>query len=84
MDNHERQKIWEIIMARLQRVKAGTLGATRPVGEGVIELKIPFNQGYRVYVGIDGDQVILLLAGDKSSQDSDIKKAKEFWRDYNA
>jgi len=38
----------------------------------------------RAYVGIDGDQVILLLVGDKSSQDSDIKKAKEFWRDYNA
>jgi putative addiction module killer protein len=59
MENHEHEKIWEITMARLQRVKAGNLGATRSVGEGVIELKIRFNQGYRVYVGIDGDQVIL-------------------------
>lgn len=71
-------------MARLERIKEGTLGETRPVGSGVIELKIRFNQGYRVYVGIDGGQVILLLAGDKSSQDSDIKKAQTFWGDYNA
>lgn len=55
------------------------LGNHRSVGDSVIELKIPYGPGYRVYLSIvDGDQVILLLiAGDKSSQERDIKKAKE-------
>ena len=71
-------------MARLERVRAGSLGKWRSVGEGVIELKIDFGPGYRVYVGIDGRSVILLLAGEKSSQKADIKTAKDYWSDYNA
>lgn len=84
MDAHEQQKIWDVIMARLSRVKAGNFGESRPVGEGVIELKIRFNQGFRMYVGIDGHEVVLLLVGDKSSQDADIKTAKAYWSDYHA
>jgi putative addiction module killer protein len=38
--------------------------------------------GYRIYYGTDDATIILLNGGDKSTQDSDIKIAKEFWNDY--
>jgi putative addiction module killer protein len=48
-------------------------------------LKIDFGPGYRVYYGEDGPRiVVLLVGGDKGSQDRDIENAKEFWEDYNA
>ena len=72
------------IRIRLNRVEQGNFGKHKGVGEGVIELIIDFGPGYRVYVGEDGDQVILLCGGDKSTQDSDINKAKGLWRNYNA
>jgi putative addiction module killer protein len=63
----------------------GNLGNTRALGSGVSELKIDFGPGYRVYFGEDGPKiVVLLLGGDKSSQERDIEKAKAFWEDYNA
>ena len=71
------------IEIRLHRVEEGNLGDHKHVGEGVWELRI-FGDAYRVYYGEDGDKIILLLGGSKASQDSDIAKAKEYWRDYNA
>ena len=68
-----------IIRVRLNRVEQGNFGDCNPVGEGVCELVIDFGPGYRVYFGEDGDEVILLGGGDKSSQTTDIKKAKEQW-----
>jgi putative addiction module killer protein len=71
------------VAARINRVRAGTLGDWKPVGDGVFELRIDRGPGYRVYFGRDGrSMVILLTAGEKRSQDSDIKRAKEYWRDY--
>lgn len=49
MDTLEGQDIYEIIMLRLDKVERGTLGETRPVGEGVSELVIDYGPGYRVY-----------------------------------
>jgi putative addiction module killer protein len=70
------------IAARLKRVMLGNLGNYRSVGEGG-ELKIDYGAGYRVYFGQIGAVVVLLLCGgDKSTQDRDIKLAKEYWRDY--
>ncbi len=54
------------------------------MGDGVFELKIHKGPGHRIYFGIDGDAVIVLGGGNKSTQVSDIKKAKERWSDYNA
>lgn len=66
------------IQARIDRVEMGNFGNVSPVGEGVSELRIFYGPGYRVYfIQRNSTVVILLSGGDKSSQLSDIKKAKE-------
>ena len=53
------------------------------LGEGVLEYRIDFGPGYRVYFGRDGEVlVILLTGGTKKRQQRDIEAAKEYWRDY--
>ncbi len=66
------------IQARIDREEMGNLGDVSPVGEGVSEFRIFYGPGYRVYfVQKDSVLVILLSGGDKSSQKSDIAKAKK-------
>jgi putative addiction module killer protein len=68
------------ILKRMRQVEAGNLGDCAPVGEGVLELRVHVGAGYRVYCGRSGTSfVILLCGGDKSSQSSDIERAKNFW-----
>lgn len=65
------------ILARIDRLEDGNPGKTRSVGAGVVEMKIDFGPGYRVYYIQRGQVMILLLCGgDKSSQTDDIKRAK--------
>ena len=72
------------IKLRLDRVEEGNLGDCRSVGEGVFELRIDYGPGYRVYFGQIGLRIVLLLCGgDKSTQEKDICKAKEYWADYD-
>ena len=74
-----------IIRKRINRLRKGNLGDSKPVGDGVFELKIDFGPGYRTYFGQDGETIVVLLCGgDKRSQDSDIRKAKEYWKDYGS
>ena len=64
------------IQARIDRMEIGNFGDVAPVGEGVSELRIHYGPGYRVYFVQRGPVIIVLLSGgDKSSQNSDIKKA---------
>ena len=66
------------IQARIDRLELGHLGDVAPVGEGVSELRIFYGPGYRVYFVKRGSVVIILLSGGaKSTQNSDIVKAKE-------
>ncbi|MGX5832010.1 type II toxin-antitoxin system RelE/ParE family toxin [Mesorhizobium sp. 43Arga] len=66
------------IQTRIDRVELGNFGEVEPVGEGVSELKIHYGPGYRVYFVKHGETVVILLCGgDKSTQQKDIKRAKE-------
>ena len=65
------------ILNRIDRMQHGNPGQTRSVGNGVVEMKIDYGPGYRVYFIHRGTLIVLLLCGgDKSSQDFDIRKAK--------
>jgi putative addiction module killer protein len=71
------------IQARLFRAEGGNLGDHKPLGAGVYELRMDFGPGFRVYFGLEHrTPVLLLCGGDKSSQRSDIAKAKNYWRQY--
>lgn len=66
------------INARLRNMTHGYFGQTRPVGEGVIESKIDFGPGYRIYFARRGKVIVLLLlGGSKKTQSKDIERAKE-------
>ena len=70
------------ILFRIQKVENDEhFGDCEPVGDGIHELKINYAKGYRVYFKeIDGKIILLLIGGDKSTQQKDIEKAKEIWR----
>lgn len=71
------------IRVRLDRVSLGNFGDCRGVGDGIQELRIDYGPGYRVYFAQEGTMILLLLcAGDKSSQTKDIQTAKQYWTDY--
>jgi putative addiction module killer protein len=73
------------IVARLDRLRVGLLGDWKSAGNGVVELRIDYGPGYRVYCGQDGESLILLLCGgDKRTQARDIEKAHGYWKDYKA
>ena len=66
------------IQARIDRLEIGHFGDVAPVGGGVSELRIFYGLGYRVYFVKQGLAVVILISGgDKSTQNSDIIKAKE-------
>jgi putative addiction module killer protein len=67
----------------LDRLAAGNLSNAKSVGAGVVELRIHYGPGYRVYFGRDGERIIVLLAGGtKKRQELDITMARQAWRDY--
>lgn len=78
-DNQARVRI----VSRITRMQAGNRGDWRSVGGAVFELRISHGPGYRVYCGQDGETLVLLLCGsDKSTQQRDIERAREYWYDY--
>src|SRR6266576_2132370 len=74
-----RAKVTRAIM----RLEQGNFSSVKSVGEGVLEYRIDFGPGYRVYFGRDGDAlVILLTGGTKKRQQRDIDAAHAYWQDY--
>ena len=71
------------IEARIDRIRYGNYGDHKRF-QGIIEIRMDFGKGYRFYCAEEGNKIVLLLVGgDKSSQEKDIKEALEYWRDYH-
>ena len=72
------------INARLRRLtETGNFGDAKPVREGVSEMRIDYGPGYRLYFIQTGPVlVVLLAAGDKSTQDADIKRAIDIAKEW--
>lgn len=73
------------ITSRLKRVSLGNFGDCKLLKQasGVWELKIDYGSGYRIYFGKENSAiVVLLIGGDKRSQERDVTKAQRYWLDY--
>lgn len=71
------------IVKQIRRAGLGNFGDHRFLEGSMGELKVDYGPGYRVYIGIDGKEVILLLhGGTKKGQQQDIATAKERWERY--
>ena len=70
-------------MTALVRMEQGNFSNAKSVGEGVLEIRVDFGPGYRIYFGRDGDQIVILLGGGtKKRQQKDIEAAKILWKEY--
>jgi putative addiction module killer protein len=71
------------IRTRILRLETGNFGDCKPVGGGVLELRVDYGPGYRVYCGRDGQTIVILLCGgDKRTQQADIRTATRYWQRY--
>ncbi len=71
------------VATALERVADGNLSNVKAVGNGVLECRIDFGPGCRIYFGRDGDRLgILLAGGTKKRRQEDIRQAKASWEDY--
>ena len=67
----------------MARLGQGNFSNVKSVGGSVLELRIDFGPGYRVYFGRDSKTlVILLTGGTKKRQQRDIDTAHTYWQDY--
>ena len=67
----------------LTRMEMGNLSNVKSVGLGVLEYRIDWGPGYRIYFGRQGDELVILLAGGtKQRQQRDISDAALRWQDY--
>jgi putative addiction module killer protein len=79
LDRHSAAKVAVV----LTRIAQGNLSEVKPVGAGVLERRIDWGPGYRVYFGRDGDRLVILLGGGtKKRQQRDIEDAQSRWADY--
>ena len=71
------------VAVRIDRLSLGNFGDSKPLREGVSELRIDWGPGYRLYYAMVGRTCVLLLCGgDKRKQSSDIGRAIENLKDY--
>ncbi|HZD50960.1 MAG TPA: type II toxin-antitoxin system RelE/ParE family toxin, partial [Silvibacterium sp.] len=71
------------ITVYLDRLERGNLSNTKSVGSGVVELRMNFGPGFRIYFGREGDMLVILLGGgSKKSQRKDIATAQRLWSEY--
>lgn len=71
------------VAAAMTRMEQGNFSNVKGVGGGVLEYKIDFGPGYRIYFGKDGDRFVILVGGGtKKRQAKDIAEAQARWLDY--
>ncbi|UYV19359.1 type II toxin-antitoxin system RelE/ParE family toxin [Halomonas qaidamensis] len=71
------------VLTRLNRLATGNAGDAKTVGDGVMELRIDYGPGYRVYYAKVGRRIVMLLVGGtKKRQQADIDQAKAFLNDH--
>lgn len=71
------------ILVRVDRLIDGNPGQHRHLTDGVSELKVDVGPGYRIYYSQRGTRLLLLLVGgDKSTQQKDIAKAIQLARNF--
>jgi putative addiction module killer protein len=71
------------ITRAVARMEQGNLSNVKSVGEGVLEFRIDFGPGYRIYFGRDGETLVILLSGGtKKRQQRDIDAAHSYWQDF--
>jgi putative addiction module killer protein len=69
------------IVARIRRAEQGNLGDVKPIGGGIMEMRIDYGPGYRIYFVFRGAEIVILLCGgDKRTQERDIGRAQELAR----
>jgi putative addiction module killer protein len=67
----------------IARMEQGNFSNVKSVGGGVLEYKIDFGPGYRIYFGRDGNTIVILLTGGtKKRQQRDVESAQDYWRTY--
>jgi putative addiction module killer protein len=71
------------VATALIRLGGGNFSNVKGVGSGLFECRIDFGPGYRVYLGKDGDRLVILLGGgSKKRQQRDIEDALANWQQY--
>jgi putative addiction module killer protein len=71
------------ILLRIDRAKLGNLGDHKLIDDGLFEFRVDTGAGYRVYFGrINPQSIVILWAGDKSTQQRDIEKSQQYWIEY--
>lgn len=73
------------ISIALARLGEGNTSNLKSIGAGVFELRVHFGPGYRIYAGLQGATIVVLLGGgDKCTQSEDIRKAQRRWKSFKA
>ena len=81
-DDLDRRAATKVTIA-LSRMGQGNLSNAKTLGSGLLEYRIDFGPGYRIYFGRKGDRLVILLAGGtKQRQNSDVERARARWDDY--
>lgn len=71
------------VVRRMARIAQGNFGDHKFCRNGVSELRIDVGAGYRVYYAVAGKKIVLLLCGgDKRTQETDMRRACDYWQDW--
>lgn len=72
----------QVIAKALYKMETGNMSDVKGVGGGVLQFRIHFGPGYRIYFGKDAGKAQILAFGAKSNQNQDINTARNLWRNW--